>query len=298
MNKQTFLNILITLIWLLSAFAAGMGIFYDTPGEPYAYTTLRGEQVMIQNHGLYRNDTVSSAAQMQGADFITLVVGLPLLAVSCWLAWRGSLRGRLLLAGTLGYFLYTYMSMAFNTAFNALFLVYVGLFSGSLIAFVLCLMTFDLASLPGRFSEKAPRGWIAGMMFFSAAFLLVAWVGGRVLPPLTQGAVPMLENALSMVIQAMDLGLIVPLCLFSGVLLLKRSAWGYLLGAVGVMKFITMGLSVSAMGINQALQGAPGSPAVVGVFIAITAANLVLAVLLLRSIDEKEVLSSRGLVAG
>jgi hypothetical protein len=41
---------------------------------------------------------------------------------------RGSLRGRLLLIGILTYFLYVYASIAFGAAYNALFLVYVGLF--------------------------------------------------------------------------------------------------------------------------------------------------------------------------
>ena len=43
---------------------------------------------------------------MQANDLVMLVLGLPLLALSFWLARRGSLRGRLLLAGTLGFILY------------------------------------------------------------------------------------------------------------------------------------------------------------------------------------------------
>ena len=50
---------------------------------------------------------------------MTLAVGLPLLVVAAWLAFRGSLRGQLLLTGTLGFFLYTYMSMCMLTAYNA-----------------------------------------------------------------------------------------------------------------------------------------------------------------------------------
>ena len=115
---------------------------------------------MIHGHGLYFYDTVSTTAQMQGNDLITLVVGLPLLAVSAWLAFRGvagaALRG-LLLTGTLGFFLYTYMSMSMLTAYNALFLVYVALFGLSLYAFILSMMSFDLASLPGTF-PRACRG--------------------------------------------------------------------------------------------------------------------------------------------
>ena len=54
---------------------------------------------MINGHGLYYYDTVSTVAQMQANDLITLLVGLPLLVVSAWLAGHSSLRGRLLLTG-------------------------------------------------------------------------------------------------------------------------------------------------------------------------------------------------------
>src|SRR5713101_5297392 len=101
-----------------------MGLFYQTPSTPYPITSFRGEKVTINGHGLYFYDTASTAAQIQGNDLITLVVGLPLLVVATWLAFLGSLRGKLLLTGTLGFFLYTYMSMSVLAAYNALFLLY------------------------------------------------------------------------------------------------------------------------------------------------------------------------------
>jgi hypothetical protein len=217
---------------------------WPAEGQPYPLTNFRSEQVTINARGLYYWDTVSSVAQMQANDLVTLVVGLPLLAVSFWLAWRGSLRGRRLLTGTLGFSLYTYMSMCFGTAYNVLFLVYVALFSLSLYAFILSMMSFDLNTLPAHFSAKLPRGWMAGLLFFAAAFLALAWLG-RIAATFTPGAVPALENVTSMFIQAMDLGLIVPLCVLAGILLLRRSAWGYLLASVGMLKFVTMGIAVS-----------------------------------------------------
>ena len=98
---------------------------------------------------------------------------------------------QLLLAGTaLGFFLYTYMSMSFSTAYNELFLLYVALFSLSLYAFIsLAMLSFDLASLPRHFSERLPRHAIAGLLFIVGGFLLLAWLG-RIVPPLLQGQPP------------------------------------------------------------------------------------------------------------
>src|SRR5262249_4424323 len=156
---------LIVLIGLLPCVAAGAGLFWPEEGTAFAFTSHRGEQVLINGRGLYRYDTVSSAAQEQAADFVTLVLAVPLLAIAGWQAGRGSLRGRLLLAGTLGYFLYTYLQMSVNSAYNPLFLVYAALMALSLYGFVLSLLDIDLGTLPQRFSERTPRRAIAAVLF-------------------------------------------------------------------------------------------------------------------------------------
>jgi hypothetical protein len=288
MKNRMALTWLILLIGLLALFAAGMGVFYHKPGQPYTYTNHRGETVMINGQGLYYYDTVSMAAQQQGNDVVTLTVGLPLLALSAWLALQGSLRGRLLLTGTLGFFLYTYMSMAMLTSYNVLFLVYVALFSLSLYAFILSMMSFDLEELPRHFSERLPRGWIAGLMFLVGGFLVLAWLG-RIVPPLLHGGAPALENTTTLVIQAMDLGLIAPLAMLSGLLLLRRSAWGYLLASITLLKGVTLGLGVSAMAINMTLKGVPDSLGIMIPFLIITLLNLIMAVLLLKNVDTEGV---------
>ncbi|HQX17699.1 MAG TPA: hypothetical protein PLA27_14855, partial [Anaerolineales bacterium] len=254
-------------------------------GQPFALTNFRGEEVTINARGLYYWDTVSSAAQMQANDLATLALGAPLLAISFWLTLRGSLRGRLLMTGTLGFILYTYITMCFGAAYNKFFLVYVALFSLSLFAFIVSMMSFDLKNLPSHFSEKLPRGWIAGLLFFAAAFLSLAWLG-RIAATFAPNAIPALENTTSLFIQAMDLGLIVPLCVMSGILLLRRAAWGYLLASVGLMKFLTMGVAVSVMSLNMLRVGVPISMMEVTIFPIIAIANIIMVASLLRNIKE------------
>lgn len=286
MKYQSTLKWLIPPIGILALFAILMGLFYETPGQPYAITSFRGEEVMINGHGLYFYDTVSSAAQMQGNDLIALILGLPLLVISTVLAFRGSLRGRLLLTGTMGFFLYTYLSMSMLTAYNMLFLVYVVLFTMSLYAFILCMLSFDLADLPRHFPDSMPRGWIAGVLFAVGGFLFLAWIG-RVVPELLNPKTPAaLENTTTRVIQALDLSLIVPLAVLSGILLLRKNAWGYLLSSVAVLKGLTMALAVSTMAVNMALKGVPDSMAIMVPFLVLTAMNVAIAILLLRSISE------------
>lgn len=276
------LRIIVPIITVLTVVAA-LGGLWPADGSPYETLNFRGERIIVNARGLYYWDTLSSAAQMQANDLVALVLGVPLLLVGYFASMRGSLRGRLLLAGSLGFVLYTYLTMCVGAAFNALFLVYVALFSLSLWAFVMSLMGVKIDELPSRFKESLPRKSVAALLLFAAAFLSLAWLG-RIAAAMKPGAVPALENATSMFIQAMDLGLVAPACVVAAVLLLKRRPWGYLLASVGMVKFLTLGIAVSLMGLNMARVGAdPGLPMLV-IFIGMALANLILTALMLAAV--------------
>lgn len=276
------LKVIVPIIILLTIIAA-LGGLWPAEGSPYETLNFRGERIIVNARGLYYWDTLSSAAQMQANDLVALVLGVPLLLVGYFASTRGSLRGRLLLAGSLGFVLYTYLTMCVGAAFNALFLVYVALFSLSLWALVMSLMEVKIDELPSRFKESLPRKSIAALLIFAAAFLGLAWLG-RIAAAMKPGAVPELENATSMFIQAMDLGVVAPACVVAAVLLLKRRPWGYLLASVGMVKFLTLGTAVSLMGLNMARLGVnPGLPMLV-IFIGMAMANLVLTASMLAAV--------------
>src|SRR5690242_375991 len=131
MKSHKTITLLCGLIAVLALAAAATGVLWQE-GSHYGFTTLRGQTAMMQGGGLYRFDSVSGAAQEIGQDLVTLFIGIPLLITATVWAARDSLRGKVLRAGTLGYFLYTYTSMTMLTAYNELFLVYVALMSMSL----------------------------------------------------------------------------------------------------------------------------------------------------------------------
>ena len=89
----------------------------------------------------------------------------------------------------------------------------------------------------------------------------------------------------SMFIQALDLGIVLPLCVLAGILLLRRNAWGYLLASVALIKFLTLGVAVSLMSLNMARVGATISAAELIMFPAIAVATLITVVVLLRNIS-------------
>lgn len=287
MTKSTrTITILTGLIAFLAVLAAGLGVFWQGGSEPFPFTTMRGETVLISNHGLYTYDSVSIVAQAVAQDWVTLLLGIPLLLVGLYLFRRGSLRGKLLLTGTLGYFLYTYTTYAFGSAYNVLFLVYAALFSLSLFAFVLAMMSIDIDSLADHFSPRLPRRLIAGFLFVVGGFLLMAWLG-RIVPGLLSGEPPIgLEASTTLFIQVMDLGLIVPAAFLAGVLLWRRNSWGYLLASIVLVKGFTLSISVSAMALNMVLAGVTVSAVEVVVFPALTVVGVGLTAVLFKHLTE------------
>lgn len=255
MKYKKYINILVLIIILLSLVASVAGLFITGGQGKYDFTTINKETVQIVGEGLYKNDSVSVVAQGKASDLITLVLGLPILIVSLYFANKNSLKARLLLTGTLGYFLYTYMSYTFLWMYNKFFIVYVLLMSASLFAFILSMLSFDMQKISSYFTEKLPVKFIGGFQIFLAFAIGMLWLG-KIAPTIFGNAIPAgLEHYTTLVIQGMDLGFVVPAAILSGILLIKRKPFGYLLSSVMIMKGITMLTSITAMIINQALNG-------------------------------------------
>ena len=289
MNTVKSNNIVIPLAIIiipLALLAAGMGVFWQGTGEPYLFKTLRGETVMIRGHGLYRYDTVNSSSQEIGTDVVTLIIGIPLLSTGVLLSKKGSLRGQLLLTGALGYFLYTYGAMCFLTAFNPLFLVYVALFSLSLFGFILSLSHLDVTEVARHVSDGFPRRAVATYFILVAVFLTFAWLGLVGPASLTWSTPVGLESAITMVIQVLDLGIIVPTSFITAVLLIKKQAWGYALSSVLLLKILTMGAALIAMIIGQIIADVPVDLVVSTMFVIISLSGIILGIITLKNIHD------------
>lgn len=283
--KQSVIRLSI-IIAILSVVAAGAGVFWQGEGAPRSFTTLRGETVEIYNRGLYQYDTVSTVSQAVGQDVVTLILGIPLLITGMVLTHKGSLRGKLLLTGTLGYFLYTYTSYVFLSAFNPLFLLYVALFSLTLFAFILAMMDLNPEGIAKQFTDKFPRRGAAIFMMFLAVFLGMAWLG-RIVPALMEGIPPIgLESYTTLVIQALDLGIIAPVSALTAILLWQQKPWGYTLTAVVLVKGLTMGAALIAMIIGLVLAGVEISMGEAVIFSVIAITALIYTLIMFRNIKE------------
>lgn len=281
-------TILSVLISVLAAVAAGYGLFSGSggSGKEYTFTSIWGEAVQIYGTGVYSHESVSMAAQAKGQDAVTLIMAIPLLLVSLIMTVKGSVKGRLLLAGTLGYFLYTYASYSFLAMYNSLFLVYVMLLSASFFAFILTLLSFDKDRLHSYFKESLPAKRLGSFLLFIAFMILMLWLG-KIINPLLSGTVPQgLEHYSTLVIQALDLAIVVPVATVTGILLIRRQPIGYLMAAVVIFKAVTLLTAITAMLVAMVIVGEVVSAAELVIFPAFNVGVIVCMIILLRNVIE------------
>ena len=280
-NKS--INILVLIIIVLALAACLFGLFSSGGIGQYEFKSINNETVKIYGEGIYKNDSISAVAQGKASDFVTLVLGIPLLISSLYLTTKGSFKGKLMLTGTLGYFLYTYMSYTFLWTYNPLFIVYVIIMAASLYAFILNFMSFEIEKVPSMFNEKLPTKFLGGFQLFVGFAIGMLWLG-KIAPSIFIGAIPLgLEHYTTLVIQGMDLGIIVPAAFLSGILIIKRKPFGYLLSSVIIIKGVTMLTCISAMIINIALMGVDMSLAEILVFPILNLFAVICLILLLKN---------------
>lgn len=256
MKHQKWLTLLVIGISVMAIIASlgGFGEWFTEIGNK-TMISVRGETVILDGRGLYANDSISVAAQGRASDLVVLVLGIPVLLGSLQSARKGSFKGQLILTGILGFFLYTYMSYCFLWMFNPFFLVYVALMAMSLQAFILSISTFDLSDLIDKFEAALPIRLVGGFQIFLSAIIALMWIG-KIVPATITGQIPQgLEHYTTLVIQAMDLGIVVPAAMLSGISIIRRKPIGYLLSAIILIKGIAMLTTISAMIINMAIAG-------------------------------------------
>jgi hypothetical protein len=215
------------LIAMLTALAAACGLFVA---------------------GFYR-DSAWVVPQNRGADLVTLFVGVPALAITLYAAGRGSVRALITWVGVLGYILYTYIGAAFAFNFNNLFLAYVALVSMSVFALITILTRTDLATLKQSFDDRTPRAPVIAFMVFLSIMLTMAYLG-QMMPFFTAGTLPEIlvnTGGPTMFVWVLDLGFVVPLMILASIGLWRRTALGYLLTGIVLIKCATMGLSLLGM---------------------------------------------------
>jgi hypothetical protein len=171
-------------------------------------------------------------------DLLTLVVGLPILLGSMWLARRGKLLGLLCWPGVLLYVLYIYVAYAIGVPFDVLFLAYVVLVALSAYTLIGLVASIDAAAVRQRLAGAVPER-VAGGILVGLAILFTLMNLANVVSALTS---PVPDHLLDLPVWFVDFAVVAPAWFIGGLLLWQRRALGYVAGPglllLGCMLFV------------------------------------------------------------
>jgi hypothetical protein len=256
---------LVIAIAIASGVAAGVGVFSTGGPGPFQYESIRGQSVTIHGEGVYRHMSADVAVQGIGQDVVTLFLVIPLLIGTLLLARRGGVRARLFLGGVLAYLFVQYLFYLVMGMYNPLFLVYTALAGLSFFALALVLLGVNLPSLQSTVADHGMVRFAGGFLVFNAVAISLMWLE-IVFPPLLDGSLyPVaLQHYTTMIVQGLDLGLLLPLSAVIGVLLMRRSPMGCLLGPVYL---VFLSLQMAALLGKLVAMGLTGVSVVPAIFI-------------------------------
>ena len=235
----------LTIGILVLSFVASLAGALSYAHQQYrTITTARGEVVEVADAGVYRYSLRTLVTGGAPWDVVWLGLAIPAFAVAFGLHRRGSVRGTLLFVGMLASFLYKYLLWTFDWAYNPLYLIYVAMFSLSLWTLVLVLSDLDGDQIRAAIGPRFPVRTLTAFSFAIGGLLLLKCLG-EIVPTIWSNTLPPVATGYyTLVDQGLDLGLLTPFCMMSGILLLKRESLGYVLSTSALLLSLMIGISV------------------------------------------------------
>jgi hypothetical protein len=182
------------------------------------------------------------------SDAFNLLVGLPILLGSMWLARRGVLIGLLCWPGALFYVLYMYVPYLIGVPFNVLFLPYLVLVALTAYTLIGLVASIDGELVRQRLTGIVPARTSGGILTGLAILIIVRQTAVIVTALTSQTPVdtPELSSWIT------DFTVAIPLLLVSGILLWRRKALGYVAGTGLLLGYGVLALSLIPFFVLQA----------------------------------------------
>lgn len=255
MKNKSLITILISLVTVLTAVATISGVVSNKESVNKSFISIHNQNIALYGKGIYRNMSSDVAVQGIAQDYVTLMIGIPLILIALIWARKNTLKAKLFLAGILQYFFLTYLFYMNMAMYNELFLVYIFITSLSFFSLILIVLNIDILSIPHYVNHRAPVKWLAGFQMFMAVTISLLWLS-IVAPPLMDGSIvpKSVEHYTTLTVQAFDLSIFLPIAFVSGLLLFRKQPFGYFMSAITLV-FLSVLMSalvakVIAMGIT------------------------------------------------
>lgn len=282
-TRFTGVAIVCAAVAALAAVAAGLGVFARGDGTFETVTSVRGVTYEMATSGVYANNAQRMVAEGVGWDLFTLFVAVPAMVAAVPFVARGSFRGRLFALGLLAYFFYQYLEYAVTWAFGPLFPLFIATYAASLAGLVWIGVGIAREGVVGRFDGSFPARPFAVLSVTMAVLLTLMWAQRIALGLGGDLAAAGLQGETTLVVQALDLGLVVPAALFIGVLAWRRSAASRALAAVYTVGSVAMAAAILGMVISAGVVEGAFEIVPIAIFAAYVAAGTVIGLGIYRS---------------
>ena len=237
----------------------------------------------------YLQESLNWRVQAIGQDIVDLLVVTPVFLIAAYLARGGSRTASLVWAGALLFFTYTFVIYTFALYFNRFFLLYALTMGLSVYA-----LLYFFYTLPPAFKEQPAQsglpvrtaGWF--MLLLGSMFYLL-WLS-EIIPAAITGIKPpaLIETGLRVnPVQGLDLSLLLPGLILTGILLLRGHPLGLILTPVLLTFSVLMEITICFLMIVLDRLGFAADTGVLVFMSVIGVANFVILYIFLKNLYSK-----------
>lgn len=196
----------------------------------------------IFNPATYRFETANWTLQAIGQDMGNLIAVIVFVITTFYLSQKSS-KAFFIWIGALFYFIYAYLIYSFFVHFNFFFLVYTAILG-------LCVYTTigGLAKFIQniKLNQNKYARFASLILIVTGVLFILLWLS-EIIPALISGNQPASLKGTGLwvnPIHVIDLSVVLPGMVSTGVLLLKKNKWGYIFAAPWLTFSILMGISI------------------------------------------------------
>lgn len=243
--KERVLSVISAISSIVSSL---IGLIYTYGGERFFVNNIYGQQIELFGDGIYANNSLMKVGATKGTDIVMLLVaGLLLLMVFLFFSKKYSMY---IIAGLQSCLLYSASCLIMGVSYNRLFLLYLVQFSTSLFAFILWLLYLTKNSqFEDILYEKKLKG--TAVFFFVGGCSVLVWLSFIIPAVITGMPTNFIEIYTTEPTFAIDLGIILPSCVATGIALLKKRKTAYAIATVLLILVTCVGMCVISQTIIQ-----------------------------------------------
>lgn len=250
MENKKLIKVFVIIITVLVIITTTIGIASINLKEEFSFATIYGDVVKIYGGGIYKMHTVSQVYQAIPHDMVNLFLALPALLISFVFVRKGNMKARMFFMGVTLYLLFTYGIYTFYTMYNRLYICYVALMGLCFYLFLITLKGTEALKVKKLFKENYPNKLVGGFLIAAASIMTLTWLK-IIIPTTLFNKIPTMDLAQSttMVPQAIDLALFLPLAFLMGIRLCKKNTDAYIMGTVLPVFLIFMMTAIFSKGL-------------------------------------------------